>query len=170
MFFGGGGFPFEGMGGMPGGGTPRGPVDNEKYYELLGATKDMDCNAINKQFKKAARKHHPDKGGDPEIFKEMQEAASVLTDEDKRQIYDKYGKAGLENGGGGGGGAEDIFSAFFGGGGGGRQQRRKQVQPIQKQVQVSLEDLYCGRSFELEIPRKRTCTACNATGFQPSGT
>lgn len=162
MFFG-GGFPFEGMpGGMPGGGGP--PADTNEFYETLGVTKDMDCNEINRAWRKAARKHHPDKGGDASKFQAMQEAAEVLTNEEKRKVYDKYGKDGLEGGGGGGGGPTDIFEAMFGGGGGPRRQQRRQVAPIEKQVEVSLEDLYCGRTFNLDIPRQRMCSDCQGTG------
>ena len=85
---------------------------------MLGVSKDADEATIKKAYKKLALKHHPDKGGDVEKFKEISMAAEVLTDPEKKQIYDKYGKEGLEEGGGGGGGsAEDMFSQFFGGGG-----------------------------------------------------
>jgi DnaJ family protein A protein 2 len=74
--FGGGGDPFEQFGGHPGGrGGGRGAsaaVDNEGYYKLLGVSKDADENEIKKAFRKLALKHHPDKGGDIEKFKEIQ--------------------------------------------------------------------------------------------------
>ncbi|CAN0475713.1 unnamed protein product, partial [Scytosiphon promiscuus] len=61
--------------------------------------------------------NHPDKGGDPEVFKEITMAYEVLSDPEKRKLYDKYGKDGVEGDGGGGGQTpEDIFSMFFGGG------------------------------------------------------
>lgn len=76
MNFGGGGFPFDdfmgGGGGMPGGfpgggGRPkRGPVDNKKYYDLVGVDKDATFDQIKKAYRKKAIKMHPDKGGDPE--------------------------------------------------------------------------------------------------------
>jgi DnaJ family protein A protein 2 len=124
MYFGGGGFdPFEHMHGGGGGGGgrpgrgPSGPVNNKEYYELLGVSKDAEEPEIRKAFKKGALKLHPDKGGDPEKFKEFNAAAEVLMDAEKRKIYDQYGKEGLENGAGeGGGGGDDIFSQFFGGG------------------------------------------------------
>ena len=114
----GGGFP----GGMPhshGGGGGRGgggrggqreEADTSKFYDLLGCAKDSSDADIKKAFRKAAMQHHPDKGGDPEKFKEISKAYEVLSDPEKKQIYDEYGEEGLE-GGGGGGGAQgmDIF-------------------------------------------------------------
>jgi DnaJ family protein A protein 2 len=120
-----GGFPFGDMGGMGGmGGGPSGPVDNERYYEVLGVNKDCTQGEIKKSFMKLARVKHPDKGGDPEEFKEIQEAYEVLKDPDMREKYDKYGEKALkESGGDGPSGGMDIFDLFGGGGrrrGGGR--------------------------------------------------
>jgi DnaJ family protein A protein 2 len=128
MFFGGGGgggFPFgdfEEMGGMPGMGR-RGPpkeVDNSKYYELLGVDKKASYDEIRKAFRKLALKNHPDRGGDKEKFQELNAAYEVLSDKEKRDVYDKYGEDGLKEGGGGGG--MDI-SDLFGFGGGRRAQQ-----------------------------------------------
>lgn len=87
------------------------------------ATKDE----IRKAFKKLAIKHHPDRGGDSEKFKEINAAHEVLSDPEKRELYDKYGLEGLKgmSSGGGGGGFGDIFDIFFGGGRRGRQHREK---------------------------------------------
>lgn len=106
MFFGGGGFP--------GHGHQAGPVDNDEYYELLGVSKDASAAQIKKAYRKMAIKHHPDKGGDEATFKSVSEAYDVLSDPEKRETYDKYGKEGLENGGGRS--PDDIFNMFFGGG------------------------------------------------------
>lgn len=182
MFFGGGDFnPFEHMqGGMPGGGgmpgrRPSGPVDNEEYYKILGVKKDASDAEIKKAYKRGALKHHPDKGGDPEKFKEFSQAADVLMDEEKRALYDQYGKEGLEEGGGGGGGAEDILSQMFGGGRGGRGPRGPQKgEDIVHNIKVSLEDLYNGKTVRLAISREKpesadavkSCAECQGRGVK----
>jgi DnaJ family protein A protein 2 len=72
MFFGGGGNPFEGMGGMGGMGRPRGPIDNKGLYETLGVGQKATASEIKKAYHRAARDHHPDRGGDKEKFQEIQ--------------------------------------------------------------------------------------------------
>lgn len=99
MNFGGGGFPFDDFmgGGMPGGfpgggGRPkREPVDNETYYKLVGVEKDATFDQIKKSYRKKAIKMHPDKGGDPEEFKALTQAYEVISDKDKRELYDQGG-------------------------------------------------------------------------------
>lgn len=125
MFFGGGGFPFgdfEEMGGHGHGrGGPKKEVNTTKYYEVLGVPKTATGDEVKKAFRKAALKAHPDKGGDPEVFKEMTVAYEVLTNPEKKKLYDKYGEDGVRDGGGSSGGMGDIFDMFGGGrGGGGR--------------------------------------------------
>merc|ERR1712224_710406 len=80
-----------GFGGHPGMGRrgPKKEVDNNKYYELLGVDKKAQPNQIKKAYHKKALKEHPDKGGDPEKFKEITNAYEVLMDKDKREIYDE---------------------------------------------------------------------------------
>ena len=129
MFSGGGfgGFPFgdfEEMGGMPGMGGRGGPpknVNTSEFYERLGVEKKATFDEIKKAFRKLALKHHPDRGGDKDKFQELQNAYEVLSDKEKRDVYDKYGEEGLKEGGGrGGAGMDDILSQMFGG------QRRQQ--------------------------------------------
>ncbi|CAI0447542.1 unnamed protein product [Linum tenue] len=95
--------------------------DNTRYYEILGVPKTASPEDLKKAYRKAAIKNHPDKGGDPEKFKELAQAYEVLSDPEKREIYDQYGEDALKEGmGGGGGGGHnpfDIFESFFGGGG-----------------------------------------------------
>ena len=128
MFFGGrggGGFPFgdfEEMGGMPGMGgmqRERKPVDNETYYKLLGVEKTATYDEIRKAFRKLALKNHPDRGGDKDKFQELQGAYEVLSDKEKRDIYDQHGEEGLKDGGRGAG---PDLAEMFGFGGGGRRQ------------------------------------------------
>ena len=67
-------------------------VDTNKYYELLGVDKKATTEQIRKAFRKKAIKEHPDKGGDPEKFKEVTSAYEVLSNPEKRQLYDDYGE------------------------------------------------------------------------------
>ncbi|KAK1741947.1 DnaJ C-terminal domain-containing protein [Skeletonema marinoi] len=121
MFF--GGMP----GGMPGGMRgPREDVDTEKLYETLGVEKTATKKEIRKAYMKLSRTHHPDKGGDEHKFKEISAAYEILSDEDKRAQYDKYGLDGVGDDVGAAGG-EDLFSMFFGGGGGPVEQGRARV-------------------------------------------
>ena len=103
------------------------------YYEVLGVSKDASSEEIKKSYRKLAKKYHPDinkEKGAEEKFKEINEAYEILSDPQKKQIYDQYGHAGLENGGMGAGGFEgfsgfgggfsdisDIFESFMGGSG-----------------------------------------------------
>ncbi|KAL5999244.1 DNAj domain protein [Asimina triloba] len=148
--------------------------DNTKYYEILGVSKTASQEDLKKAYRRAAIKNHPDKGGDPEKFKELAQAYEVLSDPEKREIYDQYGEDALKEGmGGGGSGAGhdpfDIFQSFFGGspfGGGssrgGRRQRRGEdvVHPLK----VSLEELYNGTSRKLSLSRNVICANCKGKG------
>merc|ERR1719262_1023286 len=116
------------MDGMPGGGKGGGRnenVDTTKFYKLLEVDKGANDAEIKKAYRKLAVKHHPDKGGDPEKFKEITRAYEVLSDSEKRSKYDKFGEEGLDDDGGGD--PTDIFEAFFGGGRSrGSQSRKRQ--------------------------------------------
>ena len=98
--------------------------ENRDYYEVLGVDKDADARTIKRAFLKKARTVHPDVSDDPEAeakFKELNEAYSVLSDEQKRANYDRYGTADGPGGSGyvdindifGGMGMDDLFSSFF---------------------------------------------------------
>jgi DnaJ family protein A protein 2 len=157
MFFG-GGFPGGFPGGHPGmgGGGRREPVDNESYYKVLGVPQSASQEEIRKAYRKLAREHHPDKGGDEKLFKEIQEAYDCLSDAEKKELYDQGGKEAVERGGGGGGGHDDLLSALFGGGGSRRQQRGPQKgESVVHKIQVSLENLFNGKTFKMAISRQR---------------
>ncbi|KAL0347630.1 UNVERIFIED_CONTAM: Chaperone protein dnaJ 3 [Sesamum calycinum] len=104
-----------------------------KFYEILGVPISASQDELKKAYKKAAIKNHPDKGGDPEKFKELAHAYEILSDPEKREIYDEYGEDAVKEGMGGGSHSYDpfnIFESFFGGGfaGGGRSSRSRKRQ------------------------------------------
>ncbi|GMY23303.1 dnaJ protein homolog [Fagus crenata] len=146
--------------------------DNTKYYEVLGVSKSASQDELKKAYKKAAIKNHPDKGGDPEKFKELAHAYEVLNDPEKREIYDQYGEDALKEGMGGGGPSHspfDIFESFFGGGafgGGGssRVRRQKHGEDVVHTLKVSLDDLYNGTTKKLSLSRNSLCQKCKGKG------
>lgn len=171
-----GGIPFErfahgpGMGGIPG--RPRGDVDTTKLYETLEVEKGCEAKDIKKAYRRLSRLHHPDKGGDEHKFKEINAAYEILSDPEKREMYDKYGLEGVSDDGGSGGmGGDDLFSMFFGGGGGRRGRSGPRKGPsVDHPLRVSLEDLYNGKTVKLAINRKvivgevRECEKCHGQG------
>ena len=171
MFFGGrgGGFPFGGFDDMPGmgrGGPPK-EVDNEKFYKILGVDKNADHTAIKKAYHKLARTNHPDRGGDKAKFQEIQGAYEVLSDREKRELYDKYGEDGLKEGGGGAHGMDDLLSQMFGGGGrGGRggPTGPKKGKPVMHPLKCTLEEIYKGKATKIAVNRERICQPCGGIG------
>lgn len=137
MFFSAGGMPFmfSGMGGgMPGGmagddddddghghghggagGGEKKEVDTTKFYTVLGLEKDATAAEIRKAYLVLSRKEHPDRGGDPEKFKEISKAYECLSDPDKRARYDRFGEDGADGGGGGPTSMEEMLAGMFGG-------------------------------------------------------
>lgn len=106
-----------------------------------------------------------------EKFKEISHAYEILSDSQKRQIYDQYGEAGFEAGGGGGMAAEDLFAQFFGGsgfggmfGGGGPQRGPPKARTIHHTHKVSLEDIYRGKISKLALQRSIICPKCEGRG------
>jgi len=168
-----GGIPFEhfagggGFGGMPAG--PAADVDTTKLYDTLGVSKDAEDKEIRKAYRKLAAKHHPDKGGDQEKFKEIAAAYEILSDSEKRERYDKYGLEGVAEEGVQGHGVNDLFSLFFGGGRKSASGRRKSSS-VNHPLKVSLEDLYNGKTVKLAVNRKvivgdtTSCAKCGGQG------
>ena len=166
-----------GMGGMPGGmggrGRGRANVDTQKLYDVLGVQKSDPPDAIKKAYRKLAVKNHPDKGGDPEKFKEIQKAFDILGNEQKRETYDRYGEEGLEGGDGGGGGPQDIFDVLSGRGRGRQQQQRtKKGENMVHPLKVTLDQIYKGSARTLRLTRKiidqqkgvEQCASCGGRG------
>jgi len=136
---------------------------DKSYYEILGVTKDATAEQIKRQFKKTALKCHPDKlpenkkqWGEQKI-KEINEAYAVLSDPKKREIYDKYGKKGLETNGGIPN-MHDFINKMF-------KKKKKIVQSIQVSEEITLEEVFSGKHVKKQIFRFDLCNDCNATGF-----
>ena len=157
--------------------------DKRDYYEVLGVDRDADQRTIKLAFLKKARTVHPDVSDDPhaeEKFKELNEAYSVLSDEQKRANYDRYGTADGPMGSGyvdfsdifGGMGMDDIFSSFFGGGaasGGSRgRQARRQGRDMAISMSVTLEEAALGCTKTISYDRLAPCEDCHGTG-SPEG-
>lgn len=158
------------------------------YYEVLGLSKGAGKDEMKKAYRKMAMKYHPDKNpGDAkaeEMFKDAAEAYDVLSDDDKRAKYDRYGHAGLGSDGGGYSSVnvEDIFSRFFGGGGGGGSpfdsffgggggggRRRSQGQrgsDLRVKVKLDMEEVYKGVTKKIKIRRMDACEGCSGSGAE----
>lgn len=147
------------MGGM-GGMGPRKDIDTESLYKELGVEKNASQEDIKRAFKKLAIKHHPDKGGDQEKFKELCKAYEILSDPEKRRNYDEYGEDGVETGGMPAG--ESIFEMFFGGG---RQRRGPpRSDDVNSKVAFSLEEFFNGATKQMAINHNVICADCKGHG------
>lgn len=154
------------------------------YYDVLGIQKDATEKDIKKAYRKKAMEFHPDRNPDSkeaeEKFKEVNEAYEVLSDDNKKAAYDRYGHSAFEQGGMGGngfggfegfsgfGGFEDIFSDFFGGGFG--SSRRNQSNAPRKgsninyRINISFKEAAFGVEKEIAITREDDCSECNGSG------
>lgn len=159
------------------------------YYEILGVTKSATQDEIKKAYRKKALKYHPDKNpGDASAeahFKEVSEAYEVLSDEKKREMYDRYGKEALRGGAAGaghqgfasmdealrtfmgafGGGSDSIFDSFLGGGGGhfgGAPMHQGASKKVN--IHISFEEAAKGVEKELAITNYIACSTCNGSG------
>jgi len=152
------------------------------YYEVLGVSRNATEKEVAAAYRKLAIRYHPDSHpGDAdatEKFKEAAEAYEVLSDSDKRALYDQYGHAGLEAGGAAPHFTDvgDIFEAFgdlfgfggfFGGGGGRRQHRQRRGADIRCDVTLELEEAAKGVSKTVEFSRSSRCETCQGTGSKP---
>ena len=158
---------------------------SKNYYEVLGVDKNASPDEIKKAYRTLAKKYHPDLNDHSaeaeEKFKEVNEAYSVLSDEEKRNNYDTYGSAdgaGAYGGGGAGGfggfgGFEDIFENIFTGGFGGGSTRRqnpnapRRGSDIQYDITISFEEAVFGCKKTIDVIRHETCPECNGTGGKP---
>ncbi|MDY6965690.1 MAG: molecular chaperone DnaJ [Halobacteriota archaeon] len=162
------------------------------YYEVLGLGEGATKDEIKRIYRRLAKEHHPDMNKDntkeaEEKFKEISEAYAVLSDDEKRARYDRFGHAGLRGfssedifGGAdlgeilrdlgfGGGGLGSIFDAFFGGGGGYQRNRRtpSRGSDLRYDLELTLEDAAFGLDTTIEIPRWVRCEPCEGSGAEP---
>jgi DnaJ family protein A protein 2 len=166
-------------------------------YRRLGLSRSAAPDEIKKAYRTLAREHHPDKGGNPEELKAIQEAHEVLSDERRRQIYDMTGQVNEQPGGQGGGmggmaaggvpfnmfgggpfgmpggvnfDIGNMFNNMFGGGGGGRRRQGGRGPNKHHDVGLKLEQFYKGTEIKLNFNQGRKCTDCNASGAEATET
>jgi molecular chaperone DnaJ len=166
--------------------------EKRDYYEVLGVPKDAAKDKIKQAYRDLALKYHPDRNKSPdaeEMFKEISEAYAVLSDDDKRTQYDRFGHAGISGRyspedifrgadfgdifrdlGFGFGGFDRIFDTFFGGRGGfGRSRTYETVQgrDVEHQLEITLQEAAKGIEAGIEIPRTAICDTCHGSGAKP---
>ena len=158
-------------------------MSKRDYYEVLGVEKNAGVDDIKKAYRKLAVKYHPDRNQDnakaEEKFKEATEAYEVLSDQEKRQAYDSYGFAGVENMGGASfnasafRGFEDIFGENFGGLGDiggifetlfGSSRQSSRGNDIRQDVHVTFDEAVFGTEKEIEYDRMNVCSDCHGAG------
>ena len=133
-------------------------------YDVLGLTRDATADDIKKAHRKLAREHHPDKGGDPDKFKKVQEAYEVLSDPEKRQNFDRFGTPDAPPQGPN---PNDIFAQMFGGGGNPFGFSPGHRGPVRRadhhhELKITLEDAYRGLTRTFKVTLTKPCFACRS--------
>ena len=157
-------------------------MNKQDFYEVLGVAKAADAAEIKKAYRQKALQYHPDRNpNDPaaeDQFKLCAEAYAVLSDEEKRSIYDRYAHQGLQSGGFGGfhdvgdifSQFQDVFGDFFGAGFGfgGSRSRARSVDgaDLRVDVKISLREAAFGAQQEVELAHPSPCEACDGTGAE----
>ena len=145
-------------------------------YETLGVQRGASDADIKRAFRKLAQQWHPDVNTEPaaqERFKEINEAYQILSDPDRRQRYDTFGRAGVDGAGGAGfegfGGFSDIFDAFFGGaaGGGARRGRPQPGADLRYDLRITFDEAVRGVEKEIEFRVLGRCDTCSGSGAKP---
>lgn len=156
-------------------------------YELLGVSRDATDDEIKRAYRKKAREHHPDAGGDADTFKQVTHAYQVLSDSERRARYDRFGDDGTPGargagdpfgfGGAGFGGIDDVIDAFFGSAFGGStttggRRGRPRAQPgrdVLVPVELTLEEVVTGVRREVEVEVAAACEQCGGSGSADGG-
>jgi len=160
-------------------------MSERNLYSVLGVSRNADTSEIRSAYKQLAKEHHPDKGGDPEKFKELSQAHEILSDDGKRKHYDMTGSISEQQGPGGpfgfnGGGAfgmPDVFSHMFGGmfpgghggmpgmpGGHGVRKQEGKSPGKNQDIALRISDYYHGRQVNIKIGRQSFCKTCKGSG------
>ena len=152
------------------------------YYELLGIDRNAEPKVIKNAYKKMAGKYHPDRNSSPDAeskFNEIKEAYEVLSDPQKRQMYDQFGHAGVNQSMGGGqqgnpfDGFESVFESFFGGGfggAGGSRSRAARGADLIHEINISLEESFSGCEKTIKVMAMETCGDCGGSGARKGST
>jgi molecular chaperone DnaJ len=148
------------------------------YYESLGIGRQAGADEIRSAYRKLAKQYHPDvnkENGAEERFKEVSEAYAVLSDEQKRAAYDRYGHAGVSGAGApdfSGFGMEDIFESIFGGFGARTNTRRspRRGADVRYDLSITFEEAISGVEKEVQVTRHETCATCKGSGAEPGTT
>ncbi|MEM4190028.1 MAG: DnaJ domain-containing protein [Candidatus Caldarchaeum sp.] len=158
--------------------------DGKDYYEILGVPRNATKEEIKRAYRRLALQYHPDRNKSPdaeEKFKQISEAYAVLVDDEKRRLYDMYGKAGVSKTYStedlfrstwfdfdelfrdlGLGDFESIFERFFG-----FRKRPRQPAPTYVEAEISLSDVFNGGRKEVPLTLAETCSRCNGSGGEP---
>lgn len=157
------------------------PTGQKDFYEALGVSRDASAQDLKKAFRRLAMDYHPDRNPSPdaaERFKEINRAYEVLSDPEKRSIYDRFGHAGVDGSAGAGPqgfegfanfeGFGDIFDAFFGGGArGGRRRGPARGADLRYNLRLTFEEAVFGCEKEIEFSRLERCSHCGGRGSEP---
>jgi len=152
------------------------------YYEILGVSRNATDDEIKKAYRKKANQYHPDRNQDKNAetkFKEINEANKILSDKEKRAVYDQYGHAAFQSGGMGESSATngfsgdfsedlgDIFQSFFGGGRSKNDNQRRRGSDLRYDLKLTLEEAVRGVTKEISFSALKTCDSCHGSGARP---
>ena len=155
------------------------------YYQILGISRSASQDEIKKAYRKLAHQYHPDKGGDEKKFKEINEAYQILSNQEKKSQYDRFGSV-FEGGAGfdgsdfnwawgrSGGGFDfdlgdlsDVFEEMFGFGSPRRKKDFKKGRDLEIDLEIFLEEVLNGREREISLHKLKNCPRCQGTGAEP---